>query len=104
MNFDDDDLDVMVAGGRKVNGYTKPAPKEDGPEIKLLEKILKALQFQATRPTPEPPKFPDPKAPIVNVAAPEVTVAAAKPVTKWKFTLTKDKAGHTTEIIATAIE
>lgn len=104
MNLDEEDLEELAAIGRKINGR-KPAPKkEDEPEVKLLQKILKALEHMATKPDPEMPKFPEPKAPVVNVAPPEVTVTPSKPITKWKFTLTKDKQGRTTEIIATAIE
>lgn len=104
MNLDDEDLEELAAIGRKINGR-KPAPKkEDEPEVKLLQKILKALEFQATRPPPAMPKIPEPKAPVVNVPAPVVTVSPTKPITQWKFTLTKDKQGRTTEIIAQAIE
>lgn len=91
----------MVSKGRKVNGHSKPAPAGPSPETKLLGQILAALQ---TRPLPTFPKIPEPKAPVVNVAPAPVTVQPAKPITKWKFVLTKDKAGHTTEITATAIE
>ena len=103
MNLDPEDLDEMVSKGRKVKGLVKPAPPEDSREIKLLEGILKAVAFQASRPLPEPPAPPKPVAPIVNVAPAPVTFQPSEPITKWKFTLTKNKAGHTTEIIATAI-
>jgi len=103
VNLDDEDIDALVAIGRKVNGRTPAPKKEDEPEVKLLQKILKAIEFQATRPAPEMPKMPEPKAPVVNVPAPVVTVNPAQPITEWKFTLTKDKQGRTTEIIAKAI-
>jgi hypothetical protein len=104
MNFDEEDLKEMMSMGRKVNGWS-PAPEKEGddPEVKLLQRILKALEHMATKPDPEMPKIPEPKPPVVNVAPPAVTVNPAKPITKWKFTLTKDKAGNTTEIIAEAL-
>ena len=103
MRLDDDDLDEMVSKGRKVNGYEKPAPAENH-ELKALQAIAKKLEYLITRPAPPVPEPPEIKAPIVNVAPPAVTINPSKPITKWKFVLTKNKAGHTTEIIATAIE
>ena len=101
MKLDDDDLDELVTKGRKVNGYSKPVPT-DSDELKVLTAIKKQLDFLITKPE-NPIQFPETKAPVVNVAPPAVTVNPSQPITKWKFTLKKDKAGHTTEIIAQAI-
>ena len=103
MNLDDDDLEDMESKGRKVTGRKKPTPPEDSQEAKLLSKIVRLLEHQALHPPPAP-KFPEIKPPVVTVNPTPVTIQSSKPATKWKFTLTKDKAGHTTEIIATAIE
>lgn len=102
MRLDDDDLDEMVSKGRKVNGYEKPAPKEDEGH-KILAAIKKQIDYLISRPTePITVSAPDVK-PVVNVPAPVVTVNPQKPITKWKFTLKKDKQGNTTEIIAEAL-
>ena len=95
MNFDDDDLDELVAHGRQVKGYEKPVDEE----LQVLMAIKDQLDILLAKPqTPI-----EVKAPVVRVNPPEVVVNPAKSITEWKFTLIKDSNGHTTEIIAKAL-
>lgn len=129
MNLADDDLDMMLANGRRIKGYEKPAPKENE-ELKALQMICHKLDQLVAKPVeplvilppeqkapvvnvPAPvvkaPVIPTPvvnvPAPVVNVPAPVVNVPPAPArITRWKFKITeRDKDGRAAEIIAEAL-
>ncbi len=81
--------------------------KEPKSEIDYLRAIAELLGRLLHKPVPKPQKIEppqitvEPPAVVVNPAPPQ---ELAKPITKWKFVLTKNSMGQTKEIVATAIE
>lgn len=110
IHLDDTELrDLRKSGIKVVDAQTgavarpapKPAPPPPDAVTQLVQKIDQLLSRpQATPSTPPPPQI------VVQPARVEIPPhpVPAAPVRQWKFTLTKDSRGHTTEIIATAIE
>ncbi len=73
-------------------------------EVDYLRIIAGLLERILAKPDP---KFPSIQPPDVIVNPPEVTVnspATPKQIRQWKFVLTKDWAGRTTQIVATAVD
>ncbi len=75
-------------------------------EVDYLRIIAGLLERILAKPDP---KFPSIQPPDVIVKPPEVTVNAPtvsmpKQIRQWKFVLTKDWAGRTTQIVATAVD
>ncbi len=84
---------------------TKPKRTVTQPdEVDYLRIIAGLLERILAKPDPQ---FPSLKPPDVIVKPPEVTVHSPtipKQIRQWKFVLTKDWAGRTTQIVATAVD
>ncbi len=84
---------------------TKPKRTVTQPdEVDYLRIIAGLLERILAKPDPQ---FPSLRPPDVIVNPPQVTVSSPdmpKQIRQWKFVLTKDWAGRTTQIVATAID
>jgi hypothetical protein len=106
MTFDDEDLKMFRKNGVKIDG-SKSAPMRvslNSAEPEAMLRIAKALEALSKKQS---------ESPVVNVAAPNVTVQppevnmhhdSGKPILKWKFTIERGVHGQMSEIIATAIQ
>ncbi len=74
-------------------------------EVDYLRIIAGLLERILAKPDPQ---FPSIRPPDVIVNPPEVVVnspvSMPQPIRQWKFVLTKDWAGRTTQIVATAVD
>ncbi len=74
-------------------------------EVDYLRIIAGLLERILAKPDPQ---FPSIRPPDVIVNPPEVVVnspvSMPKQIRQWKFVLTKDWAGRTTQIVATAVD
>ena len=98
--------------GKPVAPQRTITPRKQSSELDYLRIIANSLEQLLARPTPtqteptiaKPPNvIVNPPEVIVNI--PELNIPPQPPrFRKWKFVLEKDFSGHTTEIIATALE
>ncbi len=111
MILDDNEIEQLARKGAKItDSYGKPIkPKSitsKPDEVDYLRIIAGLLERILAKPDPQ---FPSLKPPDVIVKPPEVIVKTTsvhtpKQIRQWKFVLTKDWAGRTTQIIATAVD
>ncbi len=110
MILDDNEIEQLTRKGVKItDAYGKPIkPKSitsKPDEVDYLRIIAGLLERILAKPDPQ---FPSLKSPDVIVNPPEVVVnspvSMPKQIRQWKFMLTKDWAGRTTQIVATAVD
>ncbi len=111
MILDDKEIEQLTRKGVKITDSSGQPIKPKYPVTKpdesyYLRIIAGLLERILAKPDPQ---FPSIRQPDVIVNPPEVTVNAPsvpvqKQIRQWKFVLTKDWAGRTTQIVATAVD
>ncbi len=110
MIIDDKEIEQLARKGVKITDSSGQPIKPKYPVTKPDESYyLRIIAGLLERILAKPdPKFPSIQPPDVIVKPPEVTVnspvSMPQPIRQWKFTLTKDWAGRTTQIVATAMD